>query len=74
MRLTDVEQGSWVRLISVDEKGKTAQRLAQYGLFPGDLARLIRRAPLKGPLLIEANGRELALGRQFADKIMVEPV
>jgi ferrous iron transport protein A len=74
MQLTDVDEGIWVRLLSVEEGRGVARKLAQYGLFPGDFARVLRKAPFRGPLLIEANGRELALGRQFADKIMVEPV
>ena len=73
MRLTEIEKEIWVRLVSVDDKGATAQKLARYGLFPGDLARIVRIAPLSGPLLIESGGREIALGRQVAEKITVEP-
>jgi Fe2+ transport system protein FeoA len=73
MRLSEVETEIWVTLISVEEQGSTAQKLAQYGLFPGDRARVLRVAPLSGPLLIEASGREIALGRQVAEKIFVEP-
>ncbi len=29
-------------------------------------------APLGGPLLVQVNGREIALGREIAEKIIVE--
>lgn len=47
-------------------------RLTQYGLFVGDCLRVLRTAPLRGPLLVEVNGREIALGRRVAEKILVE--
>jgi len=47
-------------------------RLLQHGLFAGDRLRVLRAAPLDGPLLIEINGREIALGRGVAVKIQVE--
>ena len=34
--------------------------------------RVVRMAPLGGPILIEVNGREIALGREIAEKILVE--
>jgi Fe2+ transport system protein FeoA len=33
---------------------------------------VVRVAPLGGPLLVEVNGREIALGRAVAEKILVE--
>jgi ferrous iron transport protein A len=47
-------------------------RLSQHGLFAGDRVRVLRVAPLRGPLLIEVNGREIAVGRGVAEKIRVE--
>lgn len=38
----------------------------------GDSLQVLRVAPLGGPLLVEVNGREIALGRSVAEKIMVE--
>jgi ferrous iron transport protein A len=46
--------------------------LKQYGLHIGDQVRVIRQAPLGGPLVVEVNGREIALGRAVAKKIFVE--
>ena len=47
-------------------------RLTQYGLHVGDCLRVLRVAPMGGPLLIEVSGREIALGRSIAEMILVE--
>lgn len=47
-------------------------KLNQYGLFVGDMVRVVRVAPMGGPILVEVNGREVALGRTLAEKIKVE--
>jgi Fe2+ transport system protein FeoA len=43
-------------------------------LMPGDRVRVTKRAPLRGPLLVEAHGRSVALGRGVAAKVEVEQV
>jgi ferrous iron transport protein A len=70
MTLLNVPNGQSARLISVDDKLR--RKLQQYGLHLGDWVRVVRSAPLGGPLLIEVNGREIALGRAVAEKIFVE--
>jgi ferrous iron transport protein A len=74
MRLLDVEVGKWVTVMAFDGGEKFQDRLLQHGLYPGDRARILRTAPLDGPLLVEVSGRELALGRDVAKKIVVEMV
>jgi ferrous iron transport protein A len=69
MRLLDLPLNVQARLLSFDE---VRAKLNQYGLYVGDAVRVLRIAPLGGPLLVEVNGRELALGRSVAEKILVE--
>lgn len=72
MNLLEAKNGKWVRVVRV-EGGRTLQnRLIQYGLYPGDCLRVLRAAPLGGPLLVEINGREIAIGRGVAQKIFIE--
>jgi Fe2+ transport system protein FeoA len=68
--LLNVPNGKRARLVAVD--GRLRSKLIQYGLHIGDEVRVLRIAPLDGPLLIEVNSRELALGRAVAEKIFVE--
>jgi len=68
--LLKVPVGEAARLESVDDSLRA--KLMQYGLHIGDSLRVLRVAPLGGPLLVEVNGREIALGRAVAEKIFVE--
>lgn len=72
--LLQVRVGETVRIRSF-EGGKTmVSKLRQHGLFIGDVARVIRLAPFNGPILLEVNGREIALGRGIAVCVIVEAV
>jgi ferrous iron transport protein A len=64
--------GDSVRVIDFNGGLKLRNKLLQYGIHPGDCLRLLRKAPLDGPLLVECNQREIALGRGVAEKIIVE--
>jgi Fe2+ transport system protein FeoA len=72
MHLINVEPGVWVKVIGFEGAAKFQNRLLQHGLYPGDRARILRAAPMKGPLLVEVSGREIALGRGVAQRILVE--
>ena len=61
-----------MRVIEFQGGHNLYSKLTQFGIHPGDCLRLLRRAPLGGPLLIECNDREIALGRGVAEKIIVE--
>lgn len=71
-RLLQIQPGASVRVIDFDGGVSLRSKLTQYGIYPGDRLRLLRKAPLGGPLLVECNEREIALGRGVADKIIVE--
>jgi len=68
--LLHVSGGGQAKLASVSEH--LLRKLRQYGLHVGDEVRVLRTAPLGGPVLIEVNGRELAIGRDVAENILVE--
>jgi ferrous iron transport protein A len=72
MTLLNAPQGQWMKVTALRGGSGLRTRLTQYGLFEGDCLRVLRAAPLRGPLLVEVNGREIALGRRVAEKIMVE--
>lgn len=70
MNLLEVPMNIHFRIVQMQEK--TRLKLLQYGLHVGDLVCVLRTAPLGGPLLVDVNSRELALGRDVAEKILVE--
>lgn len=70
--LLQFSPGAFVRVIDFNGGANLRSKLTQYGIHPGDCLKLLRQAPLGGPLLVECNQREIALGRGVADKIIVE--
>jgi ferrous iron transport protein A len=66
----EVPVGKHARL--AEAGGALRKKLVQYGLHLGDRLHVLRVAPMGGPLLVEVNGREIALGRAVAKKILVE--
>ena len=72
MRLLDAPLNQWLNVLVFEGGARMQARLSQHGLFAGDRVRVLRMAPLDGPLLVEVNGREIALGRGIAEKIFVE--
>ena len=72
--LLEIKPGEKVRLVSFGSKGLARKKLQQYGLFPGDSCKVVRVAPFEGPVLINSNGREIALGLSVAAEIMVEKI
>lgn len=72
MFLIDVDRGKQVKVIGIRGGQELSFKLRQLGLLPGDRARVMRQAPFGGPIMIEVNGRTIALGRGIAAKITVE--
>ena len=50
------------------------QRLGQMGIHPGDTIMMLRYGALRGPILIEVHGSQVALGRRIASRVIVEEV
>lgn len=68
--LLEIPLNAAFRIMQIQEK--TRKKLLQYGLHVGDVVRVVRIAPLGGPLLVDINSREIAIGRDIAKKIIVE--
>ncbi len=74
MVLTDAECGQNVRIVSYQGGRGVSSKLRQLSLMPGDCLQVLKKAPLRGPILIESNGRSVALGRGVAVKVTVEDI
>lgn len=74
MPLTMVSPGERVRMITVQGGHTVRKRLADLGLTPGTILKVIQ-ANAHGPLIVAVkNDARLALGRGMAHKIQVELV
>jgi ferrous iron transport protein A len=74
MDLLGVAKGKWVRILDIKGGAGVDIKLHSLGLMPGDMVRIKRQAPFGGPILLEVNGREIALGRGVAKKIEIEEI
>lgn len=72
--LADVQSGTSTRILQVSEDDDAMLTyLGSLGMYPGTEIRVREVAPFGGPLLVEVSGATYALGREVAEKILVEP-
>lgn len=72
MRLIETPKGKTVRVIEYKGGKGVNSKLRQLGLTPGKEVKVLRRAPMGGPLMIDIEGRSIALGRGIAARVQVE--
>jgi ferrous iron transport protein A len=69
--LDQMFEKSKAKVIDIRGGPGVRQRLSQMGIHPGDIITILRYGALRGPLLIEIHGSQVALGRGIASKIIV---
>lgn len=74
MQLIEVQKGRTVRMKNYRGGLGVGFKLRQLGLSPGKEIKILRYAPLEGPIMIEVGGRSVALGRGIAARVQVEDV
>jgi ferrous iron transport protein A len=72
MRLLQAENGKSVRITGFEGGTGVEHKLRQLGLVPGDIAQVVRQAPFGGPMMVDVDGRLIAIGRGIASKVSVE--
>ena len=73
MTLADIQPGKSGTVEKVSGQGILVQRLSDMGLYPGVRVNVIRNAPLGDPVEIEAEGTFVALRREEARFVEVNP-
>ena len=73
MTLVDLPGGTVAKISALKGGSAMAARLHAFGLFPGSRIRLVRTAPLGGPIMIEdvTTGARVMIGRGMAATIEV---
>jgi ferrous iron transport protein A len=72
MTLDQVTENRKAQVIDIQGGQRIRQRLSQMGIHPGDIITILRYGALRGPILIEIHGSQVALGRGIASKIIIE--
>ena len=74
IKITSLPLAARARIVSIAGDRAVWKRLHEVGLHIGDLITVSQHAPFRGPLLVNCNGHEIALGRSIAAKIFVQVV
>jgi Fe2+ transport system protein FeoA len=72
VRLVECRQGDRVRIVRIDAGRGAALNLINLGLNISHTIELLRRSPLRGPLLVSHGGTAVAIGYRLAERILVE--
>jgi ferrous iron transport protein A len=70
--LDQIYENKKATVIDIQGGQRIRQRLGQMGIHPGDIITILRYGALRGPILIEIHGSQVALGRGIASKVIVE--
>jgi Fe2+ transport system protein FeoA len=74
MLLLDAPKSKTVRIINYRGGKGVGYKLRQLGLCPGREVKVLRYAPLGGPVMLDAEGRSIAIGRGIASRVDVEVI
>ena len=73
MTLKEGQTGMELRIESIGES-ELKQRLMTMGLIPGTRVKVLRSAPMGDPMAIGLRAYNLALRREVAARIVVQPI
>jgi len=71
--LRDVPNGRRVRVVSLP-RGESGARLEALGIRPGKIVTKLSGMPFSGPVALELDGRQIAVGHGVSRAILVEEV
>lgn len=72
MTLLKLKDGEQAKVNSVDPNLKSYERLLELGFITGEFVKLVRRAPLGGPLQVTIRNTSYAISREDAQHILVQ--
>ena len=74
LTLADLGEGEEAVVKNVVAGYGAAGRLAEMGITPGALVKVVRKGLMAGPIEVEVGGARFLVGRGMASKVLVEPV
>jgi len=72
--LDTIKPGQKARVLEVQGGWGLRQKLSELGIFPEQIVTIATTSLWRGPVLVEVNSNEVALGRGVARKVVVEVV
>ncbi|MBN1633666.1 MAG: ferrous iron transport protein A [Ignavibacteria bacterium] len=71
-RLTEFEPGVEIKIKKINAGRRAVMNLMNMGILTGNTIKILRTSKLRGPVLINNNDTEIALGHGLARKIYGE--
>lgn len=71
MYLNELGIGNICEVKKIDAEGEIAQKLLDMGFVPGTKLKVVRRAPLKDPLMIKIRGYMISIRQNEAKLIKI---
>lgn len=71
--LADMKPGQESKIHAVGSETQLGQRLMALGFLPGQMLRMVKRAPFGDPLLVEIGSRVVSMRKAEARNIIVAP-
>ncbi|MEM4721425.1 MAG: FeoA family protein [Candidatus Methanomethylicaceae archaeon] len=72
--LLELPEGSEAEVVFLVGGRGLISRLCSLGITPGTVVKLLRRAPIGGPLELSVRSTKVAIGRGVASKVLVKPI
>lgn len=73
-RLVDCQNGDEVKILNINAGRGAMINLSNLGLHIGNIIKLYRKSPFRGPVVVMLQGSEIAIGFGLAQKIFVEKI
>jgi DtxR family transcriptional regulator, Mn-dependent transcriptional regulator len=70
--IRDLKDGKYGKISFIRGEHKVLQRLLDMGLTPGTRIRVVKVAPMAGPVEVAVRGSKLAIGQDIASNVFVE--
>lgn len=72
--MDDIKPGQKAKVIEVKGGWGLRQKLSELGILPDQVVTISNSSLWRGPVLVEVNANEVALGRGVARKVVVEVI
>lgn|GEM_PF-1118455 len=73
-KLTKFKKGVKVKIKEIETGNKASMNLRNMGIQKGFVIKILRESKLKGPIVIDRDDTEIALGYNLAQKITAESI
>jgi ferrous iron transport protein A len=72
LNLYEADDSADLRILLITGGWQVRRSFSQMGIQTGDHIRVLRRAPFGGPVMVDNQGSQVAIGKELAEKVQVE--